>query len=783
MHPLLRVIVELPLVLLAPFAVVFSGLALLLTDLFWLLSGRRLAPSNVRPDNTAATVVIPNWNGRDLIEKYLPSVVTALAGNPKNEIVVVDNASSDGSVALLRERFPRVRVLALERNYGFGGGSNRGVAAAGNAIVVLLNSDMRVAPDFLQPLLDGFTAPDVFAVSCQIFFTDPAKLREETGQTECWWQRGQLRARHRADDSIDQLWPCFYGGGGSCAIDRAKFLELGGFDELLRPFYMEDSDLGMMAWKRGWRVLFQPRSHVWHEHRGTIGKNFKRGAIDAVIGKNAILYAWKNAHESGRLLAHLGWLLLGGVKSWLAGPSLQRASFPALARALRQLPEALHSRWRARSLAVIADSEAFRRPQPVYYHDHYTAFEPQPKRPSVLFVCPYPLWPPVHGGAISIHGTVTHLSEFANVHLIVMCETPEQLSEQPNLCRPDITVTPFLRRTAVAPQPGSPTPHAVREFDDERVAWLIQREVLRRTVDIVQIEYTNMAQYLIPGCRNIAWILFEHDIYFQSVGSRVPALHGLDRAKAMFEYLSALRFELRALPCMDRVQVCTPDNRDYLLSFVPAIKDRVDCDVRAGMDLARFPLRLDGREPRTMLFLGSFRHKPNAEALDWFLQGVMPLVLELAPDARLRVVGSDPPPPGTLPDFGGAVTLLGFVPDLGDPLARNAVFVCPILNGSGVRMKLQEAFAAGIPAVSTTLGAEGLGSEDGLYCRIADTPQAFAAAILRLFSDQPEAAAMALRAHAFIAETRGLPAMTARLLATYRRALSAKRPAGASSAS
>ena len=90
-------------------------------------------------------------------------------------------------------------------------------------------------------------------------------------------------------------------------------------------------------------------------------------------------------------------------------------------------------------------------------------------------------------------------------------------------------------------------------------------------------------------------------------------------------------------------------------------------------------------------------------------------------------------------------------------------------------MKLQEAFAAGIPAVSTSLGAEGLGSEDGLYCRLADDPQAFAQAILDIFERPADAARMALRARAFIEESRGLRAMTQRLLATYQLALSRKR--------
>ncbi len=164
-------------------------------------SGIRNRLTTFRPDHSAATVVIPNWNGRDLLAKYLPSVIEALASNPRNEIlVVVDNASTDGSAEFLRSQFPNVRVLALDRNYGFGGGSNRGFAAASNDIVVLLNSDMRVAPDFLGPLLAGFSAPDVFAVSCQIFFSDPNKVREETGMT-----RMLVASRHAARASSSRL--------------------------------------------------------------------------------------------------------------------------------------------------------------------------------------------------------------------------------------------------------------------------------------------------------------------------------------------------------------------------------------------------------------------------------------------------------------------------------------------------------------------------------------------------------------------------------------------------
>ncbi len=225
------------------------------------------------------------------------------------------------------EHFPSVRVLALDRNLGFGGGSNAGFRAAKNDIVVLLNSDMRVERDFLAPLLEAFTDETVFSVACQIFFSDPNKLREETGLTQLWWENGSLRVRHRDDPAIQVPYPCAYGGGGSCAFDRRKFLELGGFDELLAPFYMEDTDVGYLAWKRGWKVLYQPRSVVYHEHRGTIGKKFTAAQIDLVLKKNFALFCWKNIHEWRRLISHFFFSYAGAVVTVLFGDSPERANF------------------------------------------------------------------------------------------------------------------------------------------------------------------------------------------------------------------------------------------------------------------------------------------------------------------------------------------------------------------------------------------------------------------------------------------------------------------------
>src|SRR5215472_6615394 len=215
-----RILKGAPLALLGPVFLLLDALVLALTDLLVLILPKK-SLRDTPPSIKAVSIVIPNWNGRDLLEKYLPSVVSSIVSHAGSEVIVVDNASEDGSVDFMRQNFPGVRVLSQPRNLGFGGGSNAGFAAAKNDIVVLLNSDMRVEPDFIAPLLEGFTDEKVFAVSCQIFM-DSKKAREETGLTEANWSQGALRVRHRDDKKVDALFPCFYGGGGSCAFDRKK---------------------------------------------------------------------------------------------------------------------------------------------------------------------------------------------------------------------------------------------------------------------------------------------------------------------------------------------------------------------------------------------------------------------------------------------------------------------------------------------------------------------------------------------------------------------------------
>ena len=258
---------------------------------------------------------------------------------------------------------------------------------------------------------------------------------------------------------------------------------------------------------------------------------------------------------------------------------------------------------------------------------------------------------------------------------------------------------------------------------------------------------------------------------------------GVKDAKAwvehVYEYLRALRFERRIVSRFDAVQVCTAENRRYLESYVwngAVIRE----GLRAGIDVERYRFVADGREPDSLLFVGNFRHPPNEQALDFFIDNVLPLVRRERPTAHLTVIGAHAPPGLESRLRRPGVSFLGPVEDIREAFSRYAVFVCPILSGSGVRVKLLEAFAAGMPVVSTKLGAEGLLEDNNDFLLVADAAAEFAAGVVDLLADPQKASGMAARARREVERYWDMKVLTERLEQSYRETLRNKQGAGKS---
>jgi len=344
---------------------VLVGLSLLLSDIFYLLLkpalGQRTKPKPPAASLEKASIVVLNWDGRHLLKEFLPSVVTAVRKDGRDhEILVVDNGSSDGSVEFLKAHFPDIRVVPLPRNLRFTGGNNAGIKAAHNDIVIFLNNDMQVDPDFIKPLLEGFSREEVFSVSCQVFFQDKERRREETGKTRARWNWGFVEPYHDQildSDRRKKYVPIFWGGGGSCAFDKRKIQEIGGLDTLYDPFYLEDTDLSYQAWKRGWKSLLAVDSVVVHRHRGTNKLKFGDNYVDNMIRKNQYLFVWKNITALPWTLQHI--FLLPLTEARLIAQTTVSFEMKAFFRALIQLPEALVKRQRSRKAYILDDPAIF----------------------------------------------------------------------------------------------------------------------------------------------------------------------------------------------------------------------------------------------------------------------------------------------------------------------------------------------------------------------------------------------------------------------------------------
>lgn len=155
-------------------------------------------------------------------------------------------------------------------------------------------------------------------------------------------------------------------------------------------------------------------------------------------------------------------------------------------------------------------------------------------------------------------------------------------------------------------------------------------------------------------------------------------------------------------------------------------------------------------DPPVVLFQGTLRYPPNAEAARFLVRDVVPELVARVPGVRVRLVGTPAPGLAGLDDP-PTVTLVGQVPDMADELAGADVVLVPLRFGSGTRLKVLEAFAQRVPVVSTTLGAEGLGAEDGVHLLVADSADGLAAATARLLGDEALRARLVDAAHELFA--------------------------------
>jgi GT2 family glycosyltransferase len=218
------------------------------------------------------SVIVPAWNGRDDIAACLDSLLSQTC--PANEIIVVDNASSDSTADLVAARYPAVNLLRQTRNLGFAGGVNAGIRATGSDIVIMFNQDAVAEPDWLAAMVAGMAAaPDIGIVGCKIYYDGADNLLWHTG-TLIVPPRMQpiLRGDRETDQGqYDATADMEAVVGAALAVRRSVLDMIGWLDEDFF-LYLEDTDLCLRARRAGYRVVYVPTAVARHKVAGSLGK-------------------------------------------------------------------------------------------------------------------------------------------------------------------------------------------------------------------------------------------------------------------------------------------------------------------------------------------------------------------------------------------------------------------------------------------------------------------------------------------------------------------------------
>jgi GT2 family glycosyltransferase len=253
-------------------------------------------------------IAILNYNGKALLEECLPSIIDAAnASNNSVVVTVLDNCSTDDSIIFLKQKFPGVRIYIAKENKVYCS-YNEFFKNVDDDIIVILNSDIKVDRNFLDPLIENFKDPDVFFVSSRMYYFDGVTYQGDKSKASIRLGVISADTRFKGYEALimDKSFTFSTGNG---AFDRKKFLKLGGFDELYLPGRYEDVDFCFRGWKTGFKGVYEPASVIYHKGYASFKAAFSDKEIQKTVFRNSLLFMWKNITDKKILLKMHFWLL------------------------------------------------------------------------------------------------------------------------------------------------------------------------------------------------------------------------------------------------------------------------------------------------------------------------------------------------------------------------------------------------------------------------------------------------------------------------------------------
>jgi GT2 family glycosyltransferase len=269
------------------------------------------------PRLPGVSLIVLNYNGRDHLANCFDSVASQDYAPGRLELILVDNASTDGSAAWMRQNYPQVRIIESAENLGFGAGNNLGAQAATGELLAFANNDMRLHPRFVREMVAARgDDPTVAAVGALILDRDGKRVDFGGAGAHFAGYAYQLGHGQPAEQVSQDIVPLLFPCGGAMLIDRQVYLDGGGFDGDYFALY-EDLDLGWRLWVQGYRVVFAPKAIAYHFHHGTLNK-FADYRKQVLYRRNALATVIKNYSDEnlGRVLPAV---LLGTVSGLVEG--------------------------------------------------------------------------------------------------------------------------------------------------------------------------------------------------------------------------------------------------------------------------------------------------------------------------------------------------------------------------------------------------------------------------------------------------------------------------------